>query len=112
MTENPASTSPEHLRPELDVAREKLGGTVDQLAAKLDVKVQAKERVDAVKSTIADKAAQAKNAAPPPVQHAMKQAGSAAAPAMDKARQYDKQLLIGAAALLLLLFLLRRWRSS
>ena len=112
MTENPGPTSPGHLRPELDEAREKLGETVDQMAAKLDVKVQAKERVDAMKSTISDKAAQVKNAAPPPVQHAMEKAGSAAAPAMDKARQYDKQLLIGAAALLLLFFLLRRWRSS
>jgi cob(I)alamin adenosyltransferase len=107
MTENPAPTSSEHLRAELDQAREKLGETVDQLAAK----VQPKERVDAVKSTISDKAAQAQNAAPQPVQHAMEQAGSAAAPALDKARQYNKQLLVGAAALLLL-FLIRRWRSS
>jgi hypothetical protein len=112
MTDNPASTSPEHLRPELDEAREKLGETVDQLAAKLDVKVQAKERVGAVRSTISDKAAQAKNAAPPSVKHAMKQAGSAAAPAVDKAKQYNKQLLIAAAALVLLLIGVRRWRSS
>jgi len=108
MTENPGPTPSEHLRADTDQAREKLGETVDQLAAK----VQAKERVHAVKSTISDKTAQAKDAAPPPVQHALEQAGSAAAPALDKARQYNKQLLIGAAALLLLFFLLRRWRSS
>jgi hypothetical protein len=112
MTKDSASTSPEHLRPELDEAREKLGETVDQLAAKVDVKVQAKERVDAVKATISDKAAQAKSAAPAPVQHALEQAGSAAAPAVDKAKQYDKQLLIAAAGLVLLLILVRRWRSS
>jgi uncharacterized membrane protein YdfJ with MMPL/SSD domain len=112
MTENPASTSPEHLRAEIEQTREQLGDTVDKLAAKVDVKAQAKERVEAVKATISDKAAQAKSAAPPPVQHALEQAGSAAAPAVNKAKQYDKQLLIGAAALLLLLILVRRWRSS
>jgi ABC-type transporter Mla subunit MlaD len=112
MTEKPASTSPEQLRAEIEDTREQLGATVDQLAGKLDVKAQAKERVEAVKATISDKAAQAKNAAPPQVQHALEQAGSAAAPAVDKAKQYNKQLLLGAAVLLLLLILVRRWRSS
>jgi hypothetical protein len=112
MTENPVSTSPEHLQAEIEQTREQLGETVDQLAAKLDVKTQAKERVDAVKTTISDKAAQAKSAAPPQVQHALERAGSAAAPTVKKAKQYDKQLLIGAAALLLLFILVRRWRSS
>jgi hypothetical protein len=46
------------------------------------------------------------------VKHALEQAGSAAAPAVNKAKQYDKQLLIGAVALLLLLIVVRRWRSS
>jgi hypothetical protein len=112
MTEVTGPTSLEHLRAEFDHARENPDETVDQLAANQDVKAQAKERVDAVKSTISDRAAQAKNAAPPPVQHAMEQVGSAAAPALEKARQHNKQLLIGAAVLLFLLFLLRRWRSS
>jgi uncharacterized membrane protein YdfJ with MMPL/SSD domain len=112
MTENPASTSQEHLRAEIEQTRKQLGDTVDKLAAKVDVKAQAKERVEAVKATISDKAAQAKSAAPPPVQHALEQAGSAAAPAVNKAKQYDKQLLIGAVALLLLLIVVRRWRSS
>jgi preprotein translocase subunit SecF len=112
MTENPAPTSPEHLRAEVEQTREQLGKTVDQLVGKTDVKAQAKERVEAVKATISDKAAQAKSAAPAPVQHALEQAGSAAGPAVDKAKQYNKQLLIGAAVLLLLLIVVRRWRSS
>jgi hypothetical protein len=112
MTDDSASTSPEQLRAVTEQTREQLGRTVDQLATKFDVKAQAKERVEAVKATISDKAAQAKGAAPRPVQHALEQAGSAAAPAVNKAKQYDKQLLVGAAALVLLLLLVRRWRSS
>jgi hypothetical protein len=112
MTDQPASTSPEHLRSDIEQTRDQLGETVDQLAAKLDVKAQAKERVEAVKATIGDKAAHAKSAAPPPVQHALERAGSVAAPAVDKAKEYRKQVLIGAAAVVLLLILVRRWRSS
>jgi len=111
MTDTPGADAPEYLRAELDETREKLADTVDLLAAKVDVKAQAEQRNDSVKSTVADKAAHAKNAAPPPVQHALEEAGAAASPAVAKAKQH-KQLLIGASVLILLLIALRRWRSS
>jgi Protein of unknown function (DUF3618) len=47
--------SPEEIRREIEVAREDLGDTAAALAAKTDVKARAKERVDGLKQTIAQK---------------------------------------------------------
>jgi hypothetical protein len=111
MTESTRPNSTEQLQSEIEHTSEDLAKTVDELTEKLDVKADAKHRIHAVKSTISDKASQAKQSAPEPVQHALNQASSAAAPAIEKARQYRKQILIGVAVLLLLL-IARRRRSS
>ena len=47
--------SPEQIRREIEEARQDLGDTAAALAAKTDVKARAKEKVDGVKQTIADK---------------------------------------------------------
>jgi Protein of unknown function (DUF3618) len=107
-----SSPTPDQLRAEIDKTRHDLGQTVDQLTTKLDVKAQAKQRIGSVKSTLTDKANQARHAAPAPVQKALDQAGTAAAPAVNKAAEYKKQIMLGAGAALLLLLLVRRRRSS
>src|SRR3954462_9563597 len=47
--------SPEQIRREIEDTREELGDTAAALAAKTDVKARAKEKVDDVKQTIAEK---------------------------------------------------------
>ena len=47
--------SPEEIRREIEETRQELGDTAAALAAKTDVKARAKEKVDDVKQTIAEK---------------------------------------------------------
>jgi len=47
--------SPEEIRREIEETRQELGDTAAALAAKTDVKARAKEKVDGVKQTIAEK---------------------------------------------------------
>src|SRR3954462_1504488 len=47
--------SPEQIRREINDTRQELGDTAAALAAKTDVKARAKEKVDGVEQTIADK---------------------------------------------------------
>jgi ElaB/YqjD/DUF883 family membrane-anchored ribosome-binding protein len=49
------SRDPEEIRTEIDQTREELADTAAALAYKTDVKARAKERVDDIKSNIADK---------------------------------------------------------
>lgn len=52
--------SAEALQAEIEQTREELGETIEALAAKTDVKAQAKARVDTAKKELSDKAAQVK----------------------------------------------------
>lgn len=45
------SRTPEQIEAEIELQRAQLAGTVDELAAKLDVKSQAKEKVAALKDS-------------------------------------------------------------
>ncbi|HEX4717251.1 MAG TPA: DUF3618 domain-containing protein [Thermoleophilaceae bacterium] len=47
--------SPEEIRREIENTRQELGDTAGALASKTDIKARAKERVDGVKQTIAEK---------------------------------------------------------
>jgi Protein of unknown function (DUF3618) len=47
--------SPEEIRREIEGTRQQLGDTAGALAAKTDVRARAKERVEGVKQTIAEK---------------------------------------------------------
>jgi septal ring factor EnvC (AmiA/AmiB activator) len=46
---------PEELQREIEHTREELGDTVEQLAAKADVKAQAKQKLEDTKATVAEK---------------------------------------------------------
>ncbi len=54
------SRTPEEIQADIEVQREQLADTVDALSAKLDVKSQAKAKVDDAKATTAAKVADAK----------------------------------------------------
>jgi hypothetical protein len=49
MSDQTPEKTPEQLEAEIGLQREQLAGTVDQLAAKLDVKSQAQQRVASLK---------------------------------------------------------------
>ena len=49
MSDQTPEKTPEQLEAEISLQREQLAGTVDQLAAKLDVKSQAQQRVASLK---------------------------------------------------------------
>ena len=49
------SSDPEEIRREIESTREELGDTVAALAAKADVKTQAKQRIQATKATVTGK---------------------------------------------------------
>lgn len=49
MTQQQGASTPEELEAEIALQREQLAGTIDQLAAKLDVKTQATQRVASLK---------------------------------------------------------------
>lgn len=103
-----ASPTPDELREEIEQTRTEMADTVDALSGKLDVKTQAKQKLDGVRSTISVKANSARQSVPAPVQNAMGKAGTAAAPLADKARPYAKQIAGGVVGLLVLLRVIRR----
>ena len=59
---------PEQIQRDIEKTREELGGTVEALAEKTDVKAQAKQKLDSTKASLADKREQllgkAKEASP------------------------------------------------
>jgi hypothetical protein len=98
---------------DIEQARAELADTVDALAAKLDVKAQAGQRVAEAKQKAADAATRAKQAAPPAVQHALDTAGEKAAPIVQKVSQQaaphrGKIIAVGAVVLLVLIVVRRR----
>jgi ElaB/YqjD/DUF883 family membrane-anchored ribosome-binding protein len=65
--EKPVNAAPEQIRAEIDATREELGDTVEALAAKTDVKAQAKAKVEETKEKV-------KAAAPESPQEGVQQA--------------------------------------
>jgi ElaB/YqjD/DUF883 family membrane-anchored ribosome-binding protein len=61
MSETEHTRTPEEIRAEIEETREEVGDTVEALAAKSDVKAQARERVEEVKGNVRAKADQVKD---------------------------------------------------
>ncbi|MDX6327366.1 MAG: hypothetical protein QOK15_3720 [Nocardioidaceae bacterium] len=57
------SQTPDEIQADIEEQRERLAGTVDALSAKLDVKAQAKAKVDDAKATTSAKVADLKDRA-------------------------------------------------
>ena len=99
-----AAKSPAEIRAEIDETREEMGETVAAVAAKTDVKAQARARVDEVKANVHHKADEAKAAAR---EHTPASAQEGVATVATKARE-NKLALLGAGALLAAFWLGRR----
>lgn len=115
-------TNPELLHAHIEQSREELADTVAALAAKVNIKAQAKHKLDEAGERAKDATARAKDATlrakqatPPGVQHAIDVAGEKAAPvARETARRaapYRKQIIIGSVAFVVLVRILRRHKD-
>ncbi len=105
----------EQIKADIDDARAQLSEAVDALSAKVDVKAQAKARVEQTREAVAGATDRVREATPDPVRRAVGNAAQRVAPAADsglaKVRPYRKQLLAGLGAALIAVVLFRR-RSS
>ncbi len=90
MTDETPATTADEVRAEIDQTRTDLAQTVDALQDKLDVKAQAKTKV----------------------QEALDKSAAALGPAAEKAKPYRSQIGAGAAAFLFLVMLVRRRKRS
>jgi hypothetical protein len=106
-------TDPEvgQLKSDIERTRAELAETVDALAAKLDVKAQARERMHAVADQAGQAMGRARSSAPVPVQHALDTVEQAARPVVAKAAADKKRAALVAGGLVVLLLVLRRARS-
>jgi Protein of unknown function (DUF3618) len=104
-------SSPDELKAEIEATRAELAQTADALAAKLDVKAQAKDRVHDVGDTVSAKYHQARSAAPEPVQKAIGQVGHAAEPVIRRAGEDKKRTALIVAGAVAALLVVRRIRK-
>lgn len=109
-------SSPDAIRADIEQTRAELAETVDALGDKLNVKAQAADKADAAKQKVAATAAQARAAAPEPVQHALDSVGAKAGPAAHQlavtTEPHRGKILAGTGAALLLLLVVRRRRKN
>jgi hypothetical protein len=105
-------SSEEEIKADIAATRAELAETADALAAKLDVKAQANERLHAVGEKVTSSYERARAATPEPVQKAIGKAEVAAQPVLNAAAEDKKRtaLVIGGAVLGLLIF--RRVRKG
>jgi vacuolar-type H+-ATPase subunit H len=103
---------PELLRAEIAQARAELADTVDQLSAKLDVKQQARQRVDETKASAVQRLREAKQRAPQPVGQALDKLSEAVLPvlsqAVQRARANPQQALVAATVVVVITLIGRR----
>ena len=105
--ERAVTNDPEEIRREIEETRQELGDTVAALAEKTDVKARAKDKVDSVKQTIAEK----KEAIAPPTA-GNRDAQASAALTQVKTTVQDKPIVFAALGALAFGFLLGRITSS
>lgn len=102
----PDTRTPEEIREDIRQTRVELGDTAEALAAKSDVKAQAKAKVDDVKGKVSDKkdgfTAKAKNSSPEGAQQGAQQA-------VAKVKENPAPFVVGAAVLAG--YLIGRWGS-
>jgi ElaB/YqjD/DUF883 family membrane-anchored ribosome-binding protein len=113
-TTNEGARSPEEIRADIDRTREEAGETVESLAAKTDVKAQARQRAEDLKGkakTKADelktKADELKTKAQTKTPEGAQQGGQQV---VEKVRENPKPVAIGGA--LFVAFLIGRWTGK
>jgi ElaB/YqjD/DUF883 family membrane-anchored ribosome-binding protein len=94
MSETEHTRTPEEIRAEIEDTREEVGDTVEALAAKTDVKAQARERVEEVKGNVRAKAEEVKERVRAGTPASAQQGGSQA---MDKMRSNPAPFVVAGA---------------
>ena len=103
-------TEQERLKADIEATRAELAETADALAAKLDVKAQAGQRVQAAGAKLSDRYVTLRNSTPRPVQKAMSKAGQAAHPVVAKAAEDKRRTLLVVAGSVAAMVVFRRVR--
>ena len=98
------------IKADIEKTRAELAETVDSLTAKLDVKAQAKHRVQEVEQRAAQGYEQAKAKAPEPVRQVIGTVEQAARPLAAKAAQDKRRSATIAGGVVLVLIVVRRMR--
>ncbi len=96
MSEAQETRTPEEIRSDIEETREEVGDTVEALAAKADVKAQARERIDEIKGNVRAKADQAKAKAKSTTPESAQQGGQQV---VAKVRENPAPVVLGAAVL-------------
>lgn len=96
-TDNAEETrSAEDIRADIEQTREEVGDTVEALAAKTDVKAQARDRVEEVKSNVRSKVDEVKTKAQSSTPESAQQGGQQV---VTKVRENPAPVVLGAAVL-------------
>jgi Skp family chaperone for outer membrane proteins len=106
------SEEAERLKAEIEATRAELAETADALAAKLDVKAQAGQKVHAVGEKVGDRYASLRNSAPEPVQKVLGKAEHAAQPVVAKAAEDKRRTLFVIAGSVVVVLVIRRIRRK
>jgi hypothetical protein len=88
--------SPEEIRADIEQTREEVGDTVEALAAKTDVKAQARERIEEIKGNVRAKADEVKAKAQSSTPEGARQGGQQI---VGKVRENPAPVALGAAVL-------------
>jgi Protein of unknown function (DUF3618) len=97
MSDTESTRTPEEIRADITETREEVGDTVEALAAKTDLKTQARERVDEVKGNVRSKADQVKAKAQSATPDSAQQGGRQVAA---KVRENPAPVVLAGAVLL------------
>ncbi|MDT4892414.1 MAG: hypothetical protein QOE97_1449 [Pseudonocardiales bacterium] len=98
------------IQADIERTRAELADTVDALAAKLDVKAQAKQRAHELAVQAGDRVEKAKAVAPEPVQQALDKVTEVSRPVVAKAAEDKRRTAVIVAGALVALLVLRRVR--
>lgn len=103
---------PELIRAEIAQARAELADTVEQLAAKLDVKQQTRQRVTDTRTLAIQRLSSAKDSAPQSVSQALDKLSETVLPVLNqvvqRARVNPRQVLVAVSVAVIITFIGRR----
>lgn len=104
-------SSEDEIKADIVATRAELAETADAIAAKLDVKAQAADRLHSAGTNITHRYEHAKQQAPEPVQKALTQVEAAAQPVVNAAAEDKKRTALVIGGVLVALLILRRVRK-
>jgi len=95
--QQPQSRSPEEIRADIEQTREEVGDTVEALAAKTDVKAQAKQRIEQIKGNVRQRGETLKTKAQSTTPQSAQQSSQQV---VAKVREHPAPVALGGAMLL------------